>query len=232
MTIDLNADLGEGFGRWALADDEGLLDVVTSGNVACGFHAGDARTMQRVVALRAERGVVVVVGAQVSYRDLAGFGRRFIDVDPAELTAEVVYQVGALRAFAEAVGVRVAYVKPHGALYNAVVHHEGQAAALVEAVRLLGDDLVALGLRGSAWLRRAEEAGIRCATKGFADRAYTPEGTLVPRGEDGAVLSRPSIVTQALELARDRPPPCALAGPLGARRAGPTRSPSSTRHPS
>ena len=90
MTIDLNADLGEGFGRWALADDEGLLDVVTSGNVACGFHAGDARTMQRVVALRAERGVVVVVGAQVSYRDLAGFGRRFIDVDPAELTAEVV----------------------------------------------------------------------------------------------------------------------------------------------
>lgn len=95
VTIDLNAELGEGFDRWALTDDEGLLDVVTSGNVACGFHAGDARTMQRVVALRAERGVVV--GAQVSYRDLAGFGRRFIDVDPAELTAEVVYQACALR---------------------------------------------------------------------------------------------------------------------------------------
>ena len=200
VTIDLNADLGEGFGRWALTDDEGLLDVVTSANVACGSHAGDTRTMQPVVALCAQRGVVV--GAQVSYRDLAGFGRRFIDVDLAELTAEVVYQVGALRAFAEAVGVSVAYVKPHGALYNAVVHHEGQAAALVEAVRLLGDDLVALGLPGSAWLRRAEEAGIRCATEGFADRAYTPEGTLVPRGEDGAVLSGPSIVTQALELAQ------------------------------
>ena len=200
VTIDLNADLGEGFGRWALTDDEGLLDVVTSANVACGFHAGDARTMRHVVALCAERGVVV--GAQVSYRDLAGFGRRFIDVDLAELTAEVVYQVGALRAFAEAVGVSVAYVKPHGALYNAVVHHEGQAAALVEAVRLLGDDLVALGLPGSAWLRRAEEARIRCATEGFADRAYTSRGTLVPRGDDGAVLSGPSIVTQALELAQ------------------------------
>lgn len=112
--------------------------------------------MQHVVALRSERGVVV--SAQVSYRDLAGLGRRFIDVGPAELPAEVVYQVGALRAFAEAVGVRVAYVKPHGAFYNAVIHHEGQAAALVEAVRLLGDDLVALWLLGSAWLRRAEDA--------------------------------------------------------------------------
>lgn len=199
VTIDLNADLGEGFGRWALTDDDGLLDVVTSANVACGFHAGDARTMQRVVARCAERGVVI--GAQVSYHDLGGFGRRFIDVDPAELTAEIVYQVGALRAFTEAAGARVAYVKPHGALYNAVVHHEAQAAALVEAMRLLGGELVALGLPGSAWLRRAEEGGIRSAAEGFADRAYTAAGTLLPRGEDGAVLAGPRIVAQTRQLA-------------------------------
>lgn len=204
-TIDLNADLGEGFGRWRLTDDEGLLDVVTSANVACGFHAGDAATMRRVVGLCADRGVTV--GAQVSYRDLAGFGRRFVDVAPAELTAEVMYQVGALRAFADAAGTRVAYVKPHGALYNAVVRHEEQAAALVDAVLALGgpgDELVALGLPGSARLRRAQESGIRCVTEGFADRAYTPEGTLVPRAEAGAVLADGAVTDQAASLAAGR----------------------------
>lgn len=199
QSIDLNADLGEGFGRWSLTDDEGLLDVVTSANVACGFHAGDALTMRRVVSACAERGVVV--GAQVSYRDLAGFGRRFVDVDPAELTAEVMYQVGALQAFAAAAGTRVAYVKPHGALYNAVVTHEAQAGALVAALELLGDDLVALGLPGSVWLRQAQEAGIPCAAEGFADRAYTAEGTLVPRTQAGAVLHGEAIVEQARTLA-------------------------------
>lgn len=129
-SIDLNADLGEGFGRWTLTDDEELLSVVTSANVACGFHAGDAATMRRVCELAAERGVRV--GAQVSYHDLAGFGRRAMDVPPAELAAEVAYQIGALEVFARAAGTRVSYVKPHGALYNRVVHDEEQAAAVVE----------------------------------------------------------------------------------------------------
>lgn len=134
-TIDLNADLGEGFGRWSLTDDAGLLAVVTSANVACGFHAGDPRTLERVCRLAAERGVAI--GAQVAYRDLAGFGRRSIDVDPDDLRADVLYQIGALDAFARAAGSRVAYVKPHGALYNAVVHHErGEDAVLVELAGL------------------------------------------------------------------------------------------------
>ena len=129
-SIDLNADLGEGFGHWRLTDDEQLLSVVTSANVACGFHAGDPAIMRRVCALAAERGVRI--GAQVSYRDLAGFGRRSMDVPPAELAAEVAYQIGALEVFARAAGSRVSYVKPHGALYNRVVHDEEQAAAVVD----------------------------------------------------------------------------------------------------
>ncbi|WP_143677596.1 5-oxoprolinase subunit PxpA, partial [Streptomyces scabiei] len=146
-SIDLNADLGEGFGRWTLTDDEQLLSVVTSANVACGFHAGDAVTMRRVCELAAGRGVRV--GAQVSYRDLAGFGRRAMDVPPAELTAEVAYQIGALEVFARAAGTRVSYVKPHGALYNRVVHDEEQAAAVVAGVLLADATLPVLGLPGS-----------------------------------------------------------------------------------
>ncbi len=132
--IDLNADLGEGFGRWTLTDDEALLSVITSANVACGFHAGDPSVMRRVCDLAAERGVRI--GAQVSYRDLAGFGRRAMDVPADELAAELAYQIGALRVFAEAAGAEVAYVKPHGALYNRTVHDAEQAAAVVAGVRL------------------------------------------------------------------------------------------------
>lgn len=147
---DLNADLGEGFGRWTLTDDEALLSVVTSANVACGFHAGDPSTMRRVCEQAAERGVRI--GAQVSYRDLAGFGRRAMDVPAAELTDEVAYQIGALEIFARAAGSRVSYVKPHGALYNRAVHDEEQAAAVVEGVRLAGGGLPVLGLPGSRLL--------------------------------------------------------------------------------
>ena len=134
VSIDLNSDLGEGFGAWTLGDDEALLDVVTSANVACGFHAGDPDILRRVCGLAAERGVVI--GAQVGYRDLHGFGRRAMDVDPATLTNEVIYQIAALDGFARVAGTRVSYVKPHGALYNAVVHHREQATAVVEAIRL------------------------------------------------------------------------------------------------
>ncbi|MGC0333314.1 UPF0271 protein [Streptomyces sp. SAI-170] len=201
-SIDLNADLGEGFGRWRLTDDEQLLSVVTSANVACGFHAGDAATMRRVCELAAERGVTI--GAQVSYRDLAGFGRRAMDVPPAELAAEVAYQIGALEVFARAAGARVAYVKPHGALYNRVVHDDEQAGAVVEGVLLADPALPVLGLPGSRLLERAEKAGLPAVTEAFADRAYTDDGTLVPRGTEGAVITDPlAVVERSVGLARD-----------------------------
>lgn len=184
--IDLNADLGEGFGRWTLADDRALLGLVTSANVACGFHAGDASTMRSVAHDAVAGGVSV--GAHVSYRDLAGFGRRFLDVPAAELADEVVYQVAALDGFARLAGDRVRYVKPHGALYNAVVHHEEQARAVVDAVRAYDPTLALVGLPGSVVLRRAEEAGLPTVREAFADRGYLPTGELVPRGRPGAVL--------------------------------------------
>ena len=184
--MDLNSDLGEGFGHWSLGDDDALLEVVTSANVACGFHAGDASTMRRVCDRAVERGVAI--GAQVGYRDLPGFGRRFIDIEPEALTQDVIYQIGALEAFARVAGTRVRYVKPHGALYNAIVHHEQQAAALVRAITEYDATLPVLGLPGSAWLRLAGEAGLATVAEAFADRAYTPEGTLVSRRLTGAVL--------------------------------------------
>lgn len=184
--IDLNSDLGEGFGHWALGDDDALLGIVTSANVACGFHASDASIMRRVCERAVEQGVAI--GAQVGYRDLPGFGRRFIDIEPAALTQDVIYQVGALEAFARVAGSRVRYVKPHGALYNAIVHHEEQAAAVVQALVDYDPLLPVLGLPGSAWLRRAQEAGLTVVPEAFADRAYTHEGTLVSRRLAGAVL--------------------------------------------
>ncbi|MCW2683250.1 MAG: putative lactam utilization protein [Blastococcus sp.] len=200
--IDLNADLGEGFGVWRLGDDDALLGLVSSANVACGFHAGDPVTMRRVCAGAAAAGVAV--GAQVSYRDLAGFGRRFLDVDPAELAADVLYQLAALDGIARAAGTRVSYVKPHGALYNAAVTHEGQARAVVDAVLAHDRRLPILGLPGSALLREAEAAGLHPVPEGFADRGYTPAGTLVPRTEPGAVLQDPAAVAQrAVRMAAD-----------------------------
>jgi 5-oxoprolinase (ATP-hydrolysing) subunit A len=204
-TIDLNSDLGEGFGHWALGDDDALLDVVTSANVACGFHAGDASIMRVVCDRAAERGVAI--GAQVGYRDLPGFGRRFIDIEPEALTQDVIYQVGALDAFSRIAGSRVSYVKPHGALYNAIVHHEEQAAAVVQAIVDYDSTLPVLGLPGSAWLRRAEDAGLTIVSEAFADRAYTPEGTLVSRRLAGAVLD------DAEEIAR-RCVAIATGGPI------------------
>jgi UPF0271 protein len=204
--MDLNADLGEGFGRWTLTDDEALLSVVTSANVACGFHAGDPATMRRVCELAAARGVRI--GAQVSYRDLAGFGRRAMDVPRAELADEIAYQLGALDLFARAAGTVVAYLKPHGALYNRVVADEEQAAAVVDAVlayrRADGRGLPVLGLPGSALLRAAEAAGLPVVGEAFADRGYTPAGTLVPRREPGALVhDGDAVVARAVRMARD-----------------------------
>jgi len=190
--VDLNSDLGEGFGVWALGDDDALLDVVSSANVACGFHAGDPDILRRVCAVAASRDVAI--GAQVGYHDLAGFGRRSIDVEPASLVNDVLYQIGALDAFARVAGTRVRYVKPHGALYNRAVRDEQQARAVVEAVALYDRSLPLLGLPGSALLRLAAEAGLTPVEEAFADRGYTPQSTLVPRNQPGALLHDPAEV--------------------------------------
>ena len=198
-TLDLNADVGESFGRWQLGDDEALFPHLTSANVACGFHAGDPLTLRRTCEVAVHHGVAI--GAQVGYRDLAGFGRRFVDVPPAELAADVLYQIGALDGIARAAGGGVAYVKPHGALYHAVTRHEGQARAVVEAVLAYGG-LPVLGLPGSHLLALAAEAELPTVPEGFADRAYQPDGSLVPRGEPGAVLDDPAAAAeQAVRLA-------------------------------
>jgi UPF0271 protein len=193
--MDLNADLGEGFGIWRLGDDLGLLDVVTSANVACGFHAGDPSTMRRVCAAAEERGVAI--GAQVGYRDLAGFGRRRIEYDVAELRDDVLYQIGALSAFG-----RVRYVKPHGALYNTAAVDEAQASAVVEAVRGYDPGLPVLCQPGSVLARLAAGAGLRVVAEGFADRAYLPDSRLTPRSMPGAVLHETeAVVAGAVRMA-------------------------------
>ncbi|WP_086559069.1 LamB/YcsF family protein [Streptomyces africanus] len=202
VVIDLNADLAEGYGRWVLTDDEAMLELVTSANVACGFHAGDPGIMRRVCDTAVERGVRI--GAQVSYRDLAGFGRRAMDVPAGELADEVTYQIGALQVFARAAGADVAYVKPHGALYNRVVSDPEQAAAVASGTRLADSRLAVLCLPGSALHRAAAEEGLAVVGEAFADRAYTAAGTLVPRGTPGAVISDPlQVARQAVALARD-----------------------------
>ena len=215
-TVDLNCDLGEGFGHWTLGDDEALLGVVSSANVACGFHASDPTIMRRVCAQAVEAGVVI--GAQVGYRDLPGFGRRFIDIEPDALANDVIYQIGALEAFARAAGGRVDYVKPHGALYNAIVHHEEQAAAVVEAILAHDRTLPVMGLPGSVWLRRAEEAGLTTVHEAFADRAYTPEGTLVSRRLEGAVLHDPDLIARrCVAIAAGEPIEDVEGGPITVR---------------
>jgi len=200
--MDLNADLGEGFGRWELGDDDALLEIVTSANVACGFHAGDPLTMRSVCAEAARRGVSV--GAQVSYRDLAGFGRRYIAYEPAELTADVLYQLAALDGIAQAHGTRVRYVKPHGALYHAAAGDPAQAGAVAAAVRAYDPEPPVLSLPGTQLLAAAGRAGLRGVREAFLDRAYTPDGGLVPRGQRGAVIADPDeVAARAVRMAVD-----------------------------
>ncbi|WP_256841547.1 LamB/YcsF family protein [Ornithinimicrobium cryptoxanthini] len=204
MTVDLNSDLGEGHGSWTMGDDDTLLSIVTSANVACGFHAGDPSIMRHVTAQAVANGVAI--GAHVAYRDLTGFGRRFIDVDAPTLRDEVTYQMGALDAITRQAGGRVTYVKPHGGLYNAIVHHEEQARAVVAAVAAYDRSLVLMGLPGSVVLDLAEKEGLQVAHEAFADRAYTPEGTLVSRKEPGAVLhDATQIARRCIAMATGEP---------------------------
>ena len=185
-TIDLNADLGEGFGRSRAAEDEALLDLVSSANIACGFHAGDATTMRDTV--RAAKLRSVTIGAHPSYPDIPGFGRRELGFSPKQIKLHVEYQIRALRDVCGAERARLSYVKPHGALYNRAARDPEAAKAVVAAIREVEASLTLLGLAGSEMARAAERAGIAFASEAFVDRAYKPDGTLVPRNEEGAVI--------------------------------------------
>jgi 5-oxoprolinase (ATP-hydrolysing) subunit A len=200
--IDLNSDVGESFGNWTMGDDAAIFRSVSSANVACGFHAGDPSTIARTC--RDAVAANITIGAHVGYRDLAGFGRRFLDCSPTELADDVLYQLGALEGIARAAGGRVRYIKPHGALYNTIVTHQAQAQAVVDAVRAFGGDLPLLLLPGSVALAAAEAAGIRGVAEAFADRAYNPDGTLVSRREAGAVLhDAQAVATNMVRLATE-----------------------------
>lgn len=202
MHIDLNSDVGESFGNWTMGDDAAIFQSVSSANVACGFHAGDPSGIAQTCRDAVAGGMTI--GAHVGYRDLAGFGRRFLDCSPTELADDVLYQLGALEALARSAGGTIRYVKPHGALYNTIVHHQAHAQAVVDAVKAFGGDLPLLLLPGSIALDKAEKAGLRGVAEAFADRGYTPDGTLVSRREPGAVLhDEAEVAERMVRLATD-----------------------------
>ena len=197
MVVDLNCDLGEGFG-----DDERLAALVSSANIACGFHAGGPATMRATVRLALRHGLAI--GAHPSYPDRAGFGRRFLAASPEEVRDDVTYQLGALQAFCSSEGARLVHVKAHGALYNAAAADPGLARAIAEAVRAVDPGLVVVCLAGSAMVSVVEGLGLRCAEEAFADRAYTAAGALVPRGQPGAVIHDPAAVAErVVAMARE-----------------------------
>ncbi len=187
MKIDLNCDLGESFGNYKIGMDEEVIKFISSANIACGFHASDPLVMEKTVALAKENGVKI--GAHPGFPDLAGFGRRNMNVSPKELKAMVVYQIGALNAFCKANEIKMNHVKPHGAMYNMAAKDERLAFAIAEAVAQVDESLVLIGLSGSALLTAAKEVGIKCASEVFADRAYEDDGSLVPRTKIGAVIT-------------------------------------------
>ncbi|CAB3628373.1 LamB/YcsF family protein [Achromobacter pestifer] len=196
VSIDLNSDLGESLGAWSMGDDASMLALVSSANVACGFHAGDPAGILATLKGAAANGVAV--GAHVSYPDLTGFGRRNMDVASADLIADVIYQIGALKGLAAAAGTQVTYVKPHGALYNTIAHDARQANDVITAMLEIDPALALVGLAGSPLLKLARERGLRVVAEAFADRAYTPQGVLVSRREKGAVLHDLEVVAQRM----------------------------------
>jgi len=201
ITIDLNADLGEGFGRSRLSEDEALLDLISSANIACGFHAGDAITMRDTVRAAKERGVSI--GAHPSYPDIPGFGRRELGLPAAEIKRHVEFQVRSLADVCAAEGARLAYVKPHGALYNRAAWDEKAAAAVVQAIAKVNPSFSVLGLPSSEMSRAAERAGMQFVSEAFVDRAYRKDGTLVPRSQPHAVIHDvETAVERALTLVR------------------------------
>jgi UPF0271 protein len=193
-TIDLNADLGEGFGQSRLAEDEALLDLVSSANIACGFHAGDATTMRATVRAAASRGVTI--GAHPSYPDIPGFGRRELGLSPKEIRFHVAYQLRAFREICASENARLSYVKAHGALYNRAARDASAASAIAQAIRDVDPSLVLLGLAGSEMVGAARRSNLTFAPEAFADRAYKNDGSLVPRSEPGAVIHDPKAAAE------------------------------------
>ena len=202
QTVDLNSDLGEGYGAWRMGDDSAMLDIVSSANLACGFHAGDPLTILATVRQAAARDVVI--GAHVSYPDRVGFGRRAMDLSGAELTADIIYQIGALQGICRAAGARLRYVKPHGALYNRIAVDQAQGAAVIEAIRAVDPELALMGLAGTPILHQAAHAGLPILAEAFADRAYLPDGRLMSRHDPAAVIHDPDLVAERmLRLVRE-----------------------------
>jgi UPF0271 protein len=203
LSIDLNADLGEGFGTYTAGDDQALLPYVSSANVACGFHAGDPRVMEATVRSAAALGVAI--GAHPGYPDLVGFGRRQLDAAPAEIYTDVLYQIGALAAFCRAAGVALRHVKAHGALYNRAAVDVATAAAIVKAVRAFSTDLPVVAQPASAMFRQARAADQPVMAEQFADRAVQQDGNLVPRRAAGALILEPELAAaRALRMVTDR----------------------------
>ncbi len=201
-SIDLNSDLGESYGAWGMGDDSAMLSIVSSANIACGFHAGDPAGIYRTVKAAAEN--ATVVGAHVSYPDRVGFGRRDMDVTSDELIADVIYQIGALQGIAVAAGTTVRYVKPHGALYNRIANDAKQGQAVIDGIKAIDPSLVLMGLANAPILDLARTSGLSVVAEAFADRAYTPQGQLVSRRESGAVLhDAEMIAARMVQLARE-----------------------------
>jgi UPF0271 protein len=201
MPIDLNADVGESLGPWLMGEDARLIPLVSSVNVACGAHAGDPLTIQRTVATAVAHGIAI--GAHPGYPDLVGFGRRDLDMAADELEASIVYQVGAVAAFARTMGSELRHVKPHGALYNRAARDRSVADSIARAVRSISPDLILVGLAGSAILEAGTEAGLSVAAEAFADRAYEPDGSLRSRRLPGAILPTPqAAASQAVAIAQ------------------------------
>jgi len=202
MKIDLNCDLGESFGRYTLGNDAALMPHITSANIACGFHAGDASVMQATVRLAKQHGAAI--GAHPGWPDLQGFGRREMSLSAEETEALILYQLGALAAFAKAEGAELRHVKPHGALYNQAAKNRELANAIARAVKRFSGDLILVGLAGSSLVAAGAEAGLRVANEGFPDRAYNPDGSLMSRNLTGAVIESPEDVARnAMQLAKD-----------------------------
>ena len=196
MRIDLNSDLGEGYGPWAMGDDAAMLGLVTSANIACGGHASDPETMYQTLRLAAQNGVIV--GAHPGYNDRLGFGRRVIPMAPAEVGRMVAAQIGSLQAMASLAGTRVAYVKLHGALANLAADDRAVADAIAAAVKAISPDLALLAISGTELEQAARAAGLTVFSEIFADRGYTPEGRLVPRSKPGAMIHDPEAAVARL----------------------------------
>ncbi|MDR6958342.1 UPF0271 protein [Pseudomonas brassicacearum] len=203
VSIDLNSDLGESFGPWPMGDDSAMLDLVSSANIACGFHAGDPAGILSVIREAMSRRVVI--GAHVGYRDLVGFGRRAMEPSSAELIGDVIYQIGALQGLAKAAGTSIHYVKPHGALYNTIANDARQASDVIAAIKAIDPELTLLALAGAPIVQQARQAGLRVVCEAFADRAYSADGSLVNRRLPGAVIHDPEVIAKRmLRLVKDR----------------------------